>query len=245
MILYGRNSVSEFLESCPEMIEHLYILRGVKKKDLSRIASLAGRNNLELTELPRQEMDKLCKATKHQGVAAAIRQYSYSDLEAIISGSKNRSSCSRVLLLDHLEDPQNFGAILRTSGFFNIDGVVIPKDRAVHVTPAVVKVSAGAVSSVPVARVTNLSDVVRKLKDRGYWIIGSDVREGRHLSDLDINDLDVAIILGSESSGVSPNLRKLCDFIVHINGYGKTESLNVSVAAGILLYELTRSVKVN
>lgn len=227
------------------MIEEIYILRGTNRKELKDIITKVESNDLNMTELQKGEIDKICRTSKHQGVAARIKEFRYTDFSRITSKPGNKKSCSVIVILDHIEDPHNFGAILRTSGFFNVDGVVIPKDRAVPVTPAVIKVSAGAVSTIPVSRVTNLSNTIKKLKDKGYWIVGSDTDAETVVGDLDINDLDIAVVVGNESSGMSDKLKKMCDFMVNIKGPGSVGSLNVSVATGILLYEIKRSVNVN
>jgi tRNA G18 (ribose-2'-O)-methylase SpoU len=134
------------------MIEEIYILRGTNRKELKDIITRAGSNNIDMTELQKGEIDKICRTSKHQGVAARIKEFAYTDFSRIVSKPGNNKSCSVIVILDHIEDPHNFGAVLRTSGFFNVDGVVIPRDRAVPVTPAVIKVSAGAVSTVPASQ---------------------------------------------------------------------------------------------
>lgn len=245
MILYGKNPLTEFIATCPEMIEEIFILQGINRKEINRITSGTESNNIKISYISKARMEQLCGTSKHQGVAARINDFEYTHLDRLFEASRDKKSCSTVVVLDHLEDPQNFGAILRTAGYFDIDGIIIPKDRAVPVTPSVIKVSAGAASTVPVSMVTNLSNTIRKLKDKGYWIVGTDAGEGTDIQKLDINDLDIVVVVGNESGGMSRKLKELCDFVVKIKGYGKVESLNVSVATGIILYEVTRSLRAN
>lgn len=238
MIIYGRNPLAEFIKSSPGMIEEIFYIGRTNNRELNNILELSKRNRIKTTDLTKSRIDKLCNTTKHQGIAARIRDFGYTDVKTIINRRDNKNDRSCIIILDHIEDPQNFGSILRTANYFNADGVIIPRDRAVPVTPAVIKVSAGAASTLPVARVSNLSIVVRELKDSGYWVVGTASNARTELSEIDIEGLDIALILGNEARGMSPNLTKYCDFIVKIEGSGNVESLNVSVAAGIMIYQI-------
>lgn len=218
-------------------VTELYIQQGIARESYNTIAQKISNSNIKINYLSRESMDSLCDTSNHQGLAARIKEFRYADIQQIINRRTDHSS-SLVVILDHIEDPQNLGAILRTCGFFMVSGVIIPVDRSVSVTPAVIKVSAGAALSVPVARVVNLSDTIRLLKKKGYWIVGTDNDSSSSIRDLDVSGLDIALVLGNESRGIGKKIMKNCDFIVRIPTKGMADSLNVSVAAGIAVYEM-------
>jgi len=144
------------------------------------------------------------------------------------------------LILDHIQDPQNLGAIIRSANVLGVDGVIIPKDRSASVTPSVIKASSGATNYVPIVKVVNLSRTIRELKDVGLWVVGADVNSKRFLQDDDFRNMNLALVIGNEGKGLSKLIKNQCDFLVSIPNYGNIDSLNASVAAGIMIYECIR-----
>lgn len=240
MIIYGRNSVKEFLVNNTEDVLELYVSGDTKLKNLKKILDLANFNRVKINSISRDDLNKLCKVDNHQGIAAKVKPFRYTELKEILDfNAKNKF----ILILDHIEDPHNLGAIIRTANFLGVDGIVIPKDRAVGVTPTVIKVSSGATSSIPISQVSNLNQLIKSLKKKDYWIIGSDVNTEKTIFDLEISDLNIALLIGNEGRGISQKIIEKCDFLVSILKKGKVESLNASVAAGILIYSLTSLVR--
>ena len=207
---------------------------------LQRLIEECRRQGVPVRFLPHFELDRLAGNNGHQGVVAATSAKQYSDLDDIIEGK--RSTYSLIVVLDGVEDPHNLGAILRTSDAAGANGVVIPERRAAGVTGAVTKASAGASEHLPVARVTNISRTLEELKQKNIWVVGLDERASQSYDALDYK-MDCAIVLGAEGKGLHDLVRKRCDFLVSIPMLGKVPSLNVSVAAGVVLYEVVRQRK--
>ena len=187
--------------------------------------------------MTRPEIDRIARTNSHQGVIAVTSSKQYGDVQDILAGRKGRYSL--VVVLDGIEDPHNLGAILRTSDAAGADGVVIPERRAAGVTPAVAKVSAGASEHLPIARVTNIARTLEELKENNVWTVGLDERASQSYESLDYK-MDCALVLGAEGKGLHDLVRKRCDFLVSIPMLGKVPSLNVSVAAAVVLYEIVR-----
>ena len=182
------------------------------------------------------ELDQLAN-TLHQGIILDVADFSYCDLHDFL----DKEDCFLVLL-DHLEDPHNFGAIIRTSEAAGVDGIVIPKDRSVSVNGTVIKTSAGASENMPISMVTNLNQTIKELKDNGFWIVGTDMENSTDYREIDYSG-KIALVIGNEGNGMSRMIRNSCDFIAKIPMYGKINSLNASVAAGIMIYEVVRQKK--
>ncbi len=236
MIIYGKNPVLELLSNPSSEIEEIYFSRD----DASDIEGLAKRRGVKTKMLSKEELTNLCDTNSHQGVAARIKDFKYSQVAEIVSGAKEKQQQLLLVILDHLEDPQNLGAIIRTADVLGAHGVVIPKDRAASITPAVIKASAGAVSHLPVSRVTNLAVVIRDLKKQGIWIVGADSPSSQSVYDEDFSNIDIALVIGNEGKGIGHKIKSECDFLVSIPQTGKVSSLNASVAAGIMIYEIVR-----
>ena len=243
MIIYGKNPVLELLSNPSSQIEEIYISRGSKRNETSDIVETASNRRIKTTSISREEISDLCHTRSHQGIAARVKDFEYSELSDLISEEKKKADHILIIILDHLEDPQNLGAIIRTADVLGAQGVVIPKDRAASVTPAVIKASAGAVNHLPVSRVVNLATVIRELKKEGVWIVGSDSSSTVSVQDQDLKNLDLALIIGNEGKGIAQKIKGECDFLVSIPQSGKVSSLNASVAAGILMYEIVRQRK--
>mgnify|MGYP002176908162 CR=1 FL=1 len=240
MIIYGKNPIIELLSNPSSQIEEIYLARDNKRNDTSEILNAAKSRGLKTSSLTKEEMSDLCQTNSHQGIAARVKEFEYSDLADTISNTKQKGEQLLLLLLDHLEDPQNLGAIIRTADVLGAHGVVIPKDRAASVTPAVVKASAGAVNYLPVSRVVNLAKVIRDLKKEGVWIVGADSSSPTSVQEQDLKNMDIALVTGNESKGLAQNIKSECDFLVSIPQSGKVSSLNASVATGIMIYEIVR-----
>ncbi|GBD37883.1 Putative TrmH family tRNA/rRNA methyltransferase [bacterium HR37] len=240
MIIFGRNPVKEALVKDSSKVEEVYISEEAKGEKISEIVRLARERNIKVSFLSPKAIFRIAATSSHQGVAAKISGFNYSSVEEIFERARIKGDKLLAVMLDHIEDPQNLGAIVRTVNVLGAHGVIIPKDRAAGVTPAVVKASAGATSFVPIARVVNLVRVIRELKERGVWIVGADPLASRVLFEEKLGDLDLVLVIGSEGKGLHRLVKEECDFLVSIPCVGEVSSLNASVAAGILIYEIIR-----
>jgi 23S rRNA (guanosine2251-2'-O)-methyltransferase len=236
-IIYGINAVAEALRARGRAFEWVGVAKERHDLRLQRVVDECRRNGVAVRFLGRPELDRMAGNNAHQGVVAVTSAKQYNDLDDVIAAK--RGQYSLLVVLDGIEDPHNLGAILRTADAAGADGVVIPERRAVGVTPTVTKASAGASEHLPIAKVTNIARTVEELKDRNLWIVGLDERGPQTYDSLDYN-MDCAIVLGAEGKGVHELVRKKCDFLVSIPMLGKVASLNVSVAAAVVLYEIVR-----
>ncbi len=243
MIIYGRRVIKEYLEYSPIHIKKLFIQEGKRKGiGFSSIVQACIERGLPVKEVSKQELNDICATSKHQGIAADVREFEYTPLYSFINEDKGKKCSSLLVILDHLEDPNNLGAILRTCNFFGVDGVIIPQVRGVSITPTVIKASSGAALGVRIAKVSNLNSTVNKLKEEGFWIVGSAPGKGTPLYQLDLKGLSVAIIAGKESTGISKKLLEKCDYISYIPCKGRVDSLNVSVSTAIFIYEISKQL---
>ena len=240
MIIYGKNPVSELLLNPSSEIEEIFFYGDRSQTSTSEVLKTAKSKGVRISNVSKEDLSKLCQSTSHQGIAARIKDFKYHELTDTISQAKEKGEKLLLLILDHLEDPQNLGAIIRTVDVLGAHGVVVPKDRAAPVTPAVVKASAGAVNHVPISRVVNLSVVIRDLKKQGVWIVGADSSSSKSVHEEDFKNLDIALLIGNEGKGLGHKIKSECDFLVSIPQKGKVSSLNASVAAGIMIYEIKR-----
>jgi len=239
-VLYGRNAVREALRSGRRKIYKLILAQGMKEPGIvADIATLAGKSGVAIQRVERKQLDRIGNF-KHQGVAAEAAQYPYAELEAILAEADQRQETPLLLMLDCLQDPQNFGALLRTAEIIGVHGVVIPKRRAVGITPAVVNSSAGATEHLRVAQVTNLVRTMETLKARGLWIVGlEDVPQAQPHYQSDLT-MPLALVVGSEGRGMGRLVRETCDILIRLPVRGRISSLNVAVAGSIALYEAWR-----
>ncbi len=236
-IIIGRNAVTEALRSGRE-IDSIYIAKGGRGGSLSPIIAKASKNGIVIKEVDTRKLDKMAGSANHQGIVAAGAVKEYSELEDIFKLAEERNEAPFIIICDELEDPHNLGAILRTAECAGVHGVIIPKRRSVGLTFAVGKASAGAVEYVPVVRVTNIPDTMDKLKEKGVWIYTADMG-GQNWCEVDYSGA-CALVIGSEGFGVGKLVREKSDFIVSLPMKGKINSLNASVACGILTYEIAR-----
>ena len=236
-IIGGRNPVTEALRS-GRAIDSILIAKGELNGSIKVIAARAKAMQIPVKEVDRKKLDMMCSGASHQGVAALAAIKEYSTVDDIFRLAESRNEPPFIIVLDEIEDAHNLGAIIRTAECAGAHGIIIPKRRAAGLSYAVGKTSAGAYEYMPVARVTNIPSTLDELKERGCWIYGADMKG----SDYAANDLRgaAALVIGSEGSGIGKLVREKCDVILSLPMRGKINSLNASVAAGILMYEFTR-----
>ena len=236
-LIGGKNPVVEALRSGREL-NKIWIAEGLNKKSIGEILSLAKEGGIVVQSVPKQKLDGML-AINHQGIIASVAAYTYAELEDLFSVAKERGEDPFFIILDELEDPHNLGSILRTADASGVHGIIIPKRRSVGLTGVVAKASTGAIEHIPVVRVNNLSQTVDELKKRGVWIAGTDASKSVDYRLMDAT-LPLAIIIGSEGKGMSRILKEKCDFLYHLPMVGHVTSLNASVAASLLMYEVLR-----
>ncbi len=234
----GRNSVLELLESGKD-INKIFISRGEKHGSINKIIAIARERRIMLVEKDKKQMDQMAQTENYQGVIAIVPPFEYCEIEDILEEAKNRKEEPFILILDGIEDPHNLGSIIRTAETAGIHGIIIPKRRAASVNSTVSKVSCGAVEHMKIARVTNISDAIEKLKQEGLWICGTDINTEKYYYNQDLTG-PIGIVIGNEGTGMSEKVRKNCDFLVKIPMKGKVTSLNASVSTGIIIYEAVK-----
>lgn len=230
--VYGKNVVMSLLKEDKKIYEIL-LAEGMKDAALDQLVKS---RNVALRTMSRKKMDQVLEASNHQGIAAKIDDYKTYELEELVEGVP-KGKMPLFVMLDGLEDPHNLGAILRTCDCVGVDGVIIGKHRNVKLTPTVAKVSTGAIDTVKVSMVTNLTQAIKYLKKQGLWIVGADLENSRDYREGQY-DVPLVLIVGSEGFGISPLVSKNCDYCVRLPMEGTITSLNASVACGILLYEI-------
>ena len=240
MIIYGRNPVKEAYRA-GKTIEKLYLPKGAPDPVLSPIYKMAKEKRTVISYVDKFTMDKLREGGNHQGVLAQITDFDYCTVEDIMGLAKSKEEDLLIVLLDGITDPHNLGAIVRSAECFGAHGIVIPKHRSVGVNDTVVKVASGATEHMLIAKVTNINDTIRMLKEHNVWVYATDF-DGKapKLTNMTGN---IAIVIGSEGEGIKKLTKELCDDTVTIPEYGKINSLNASVATGIILYEAVRQRK--
>lgn len=237
-VLIGRNAVIEAIRS-GRGINKLLIADGDKEGSVKEVISLAKEQGIVIQFVERSKIEGIAGGLRHQGVLAYVAPVAYSDLETILQAAETKGEAPFLLLLDELEDPHNLGALLRTADATGVHGVLIPKRRSVPLTATVAKTSAGAVEYVPVARIGNIAQTLRKLKDKGFWVAGADMDGSQNYYEADLTG-PLVLVVGSEGHGMSRLTKEQCDFIVKMPMVGKINSLNASVAGSILMYESMR-----
>ncbi|MCT4632087.1 MAG: 23S rRNA (guanosine(2251)-2'-O)-methyltransferase RlmB [Firmicutes bacterium] len=236
-IIEGRNPVIEILKSGRD-INKLLVANGAKEGAIKKIIGMAKDKGIVIQYVDRKKLDHVSEIGNHQGVIAYVAAHEYADMDTVLDEIEARGEKPFVLVLDEISDPHNLGSILRTADSSGVNLVIIPKRRAVGLTAAVAKTSAGAIEYVPVAKVTNIANTIEKLKERNIWVYGADMN-GDSYFNTDLTG-SIAIVMGSEGKGISRLVREKCDFIVSIPMGGNVTSLNASVAASILMYEVVR-----
>ena len=235
--IFGRNPVMEELKS-NRTVNKIWLAKGEQKGSIREIVALAKEKRITIQQVERSKLDSMFPHENHQGVAASMAAADYVDWQDIVDGARAKGEDPLLVILDELEDPHNLGAILRSVDAVGAHGVIIPKRRAVPLTDGVAKASAGAIEHVPVARVGNVVQVMKELQKQGIWIAGADMH-GQSMHKQDLTG-PLAIVIGSEGKGLGKLVRESCDYILSIPMQGRINSLNASVAAGVLLYEVYR-----
>ena len=233
----GRNAVLEAFRS-GKTIDKLFVLDGCKDGPVQTILKEAKKHDTIVNFVAKERLDQLSETKKHQGVIAMAAAYEYATVEDILQNAKDKGEAPFIILLDNIEDPHNLGAIIRTANLAGAHGVIIPKRRAVGLTGTVAKTSAGAINYTPVAKVTNLTNTIKELKEEGLWFVSADMG-GTTMYELDLKG-PIGLVIGSEGEGVSKLVKENCDFVASIPMKGDIDSLNASVAAGVLAYEILR-----
>lgn len=237
MNIEGRNAVIEAFRS-GKTVDKLYILDGCQDGPVMTIKREAKKHDTMIKYVTKERLDQMSQTGKHQGVIAVIAAYDYAEVEDILQKARDKGEAPFIFLLDNIEDPHNLGAIIRTANLAGAHGVIIPKNRAVGLTATVARTSAGALNYTPVAKVTNLSKTIEELKKEGMWFVCADMG-GTSMYQLDLKG-PMGLVIGNEGDGVSRLVREKCDFIASIPMKGDIDSLNASVAAGVLAYEIVR-----
>ena len=234
----GRNSVLELLESGRD-INKIFITRGEKHGSIHKIIAIAKERRIIVVEKDKKQMDEIAQNQNYQGVIALVPPFSYCEIEDILNEAKSKNEDAFVLILDSIEDPHNLGSIIRTAETAGVHGIIIPKRRAATVNSTVSKVSCGAVEHMKIARVTNITDAIEKLKQEGLWICGTDINTNKYYYEQDLTG-PLGIVIGNEGEGIGNKVKKNCDFLVKIPMKGKVTSLNASVSTGIVVYEAVK-----
>ena len=234
----GRNSVLELLESGKD-INKLYIADGEKHGSIHKIIALAKERKVVINKVDKYKLDRMSQTENHQGVIAIVPPYEYCDVDDILELAKSKNDKAFILILDGIEDPHNLGSIIRTAETAGVHGIIIPKRRAAAVNSTVSKVSAGAVEHMKIARVNNINETIKYLKENDIWVCGTDMNTDTYYYEQDYK-MPIAIVIGSEGFGMSRLVKENCDFLVKIPMKGKITSLNASVSAGIVMYEVVK-----
>ncbi len=237
-VLVGRNAVTEALKS-GRGINKLWIASGDREGSVSEIAALAKERGIVVQYVERAKIEALAGGHRHQGVLAYVAPVPYAELDDILKAAEEKGEAPFLVLLDELEDPHNLGALLRTADATGVHGILIPKRRSVSLNATVAKTSAGAVEYVPVARIGNIAQTLKKLKEKGFWVAGADMDGEKAYYEADLTG-PLVLVVGSEGRGMSRLTKEACDFIVSMPMVGRINSLNASVAGSILMYESMR-----
>jgi len=239
--IVGKNPVLEVLRS-GRSVNKIWIAEGSLKGTMNQVMGMAKEAKIQVQLVPKKKLDQVAEGEAHQGVVAFVAAHAYAEVEDILQAAKEKNEEPFILILDEIEDPHNLGSILRTADAVGAHGVIIPKRRAVGLTSTVAKSSAGAMEYVPVARVTNIARTMEELKEKGIWMVGTDAsgtqdfRQGRY-------DMGIGLVIGSEGKGMSRLVKETCDFTVRLPMVGQVTSLNASVAAALLMFEVHRQRK--
>ena len=237
-IVEGRNSVIELLKTDRD-INKIFVQNGEKHGSINKIIAIAKEKKVIIKEVEKSKLDFMSKTKNHQGVIAIVSPFNYCDVDEILEYAKNKNEDPFIIILDGIEDPHNLGSIIRTAETAGAHGIIIPKRRSASVNSTVTKVSAGATAHMKIARVNNITETIKYLKNQGLWICGTDMNTDTYYYNQDFK-MPVGIVIGSEGFGMSRLVKQNCDFLVKIPMKGKITSLNASVSAGIVIYEVVK-----
>lgn len=237
-LIEGRNAVIEALKS-DRTIEQIFVAKGDVEGSINLVLALARDKHIVVKEVDRKKLDSMSISNAHQGVIAIVTPYKYFEVEDILKFAEEKNEKPFIIILDEIEDPHNFGAIIRSAEVCGAHGIIIPKRRNVGITPIVYKSSAGAIEHMKIAKVTNINTAIDTLKDRGIWIYGADMDGESYCFDVDFSGA-LALVIGSEGKGISKLTKNKCDVLTKIPMVGSINSLNASVAGGIMMYEILK-----
>ena len=238
-IIYGIHPLQEALKSSHIQIEKILIGTQTPHPPLRSILDLANKKKIPVTFATKESLERMTKGGVHQNVVGLVKETLYADVGKILSSWKKEGTKALFIILDGIQDPQNFGSLIRTASGCGVHGIIIPKDRSVGMTPAVVKASAGAAAHLPVARVVNIAATIDLLKKEGIWVYGASGEAKDLIYQLDLG-IDLAIVIGAEEKGIRPLVKKKCDRLFSIPMKGPLSSFNASVSGGMILYEVMR-----
>ncbi len=236
-VIEGRNAVIEAYRA-GKTIDKLFVLEHCKEGSMNTVIREAKKHDTIINYVKKERLDQMSETGKHQGVIAYAAAYDYASVDDILEKAEQKGEAPFIIILDDIEDPHNLGAIIRTANLAGAHGVIIPKHRAAGLTATVVKASAGAINYTPVAKVTNISKTIDELKDKGLWFVCADMG-GTTMYDLDLKG-PIGLVIGNEGKGVSRLVKEKCDFVASVPMFGDIDSLNASVATGVLAYEIVR-----
>ena len=236
--IFGRNAVLEALES-DRKVEKIYILKGDLKGSINKIIGKAKAKGILISEIDKNKLENMADGVVHQGVCALISSFEYSTVEEILQGAKDKNEDLFLVILDEIEDPHKFGAIIRTCEAVGVHGIIVSKRNQAPVTSIVQKSSAGAVNHIKIAKVANIADTILKLQKENVWVYGACGEAEKIYTDMDFKG-NIAIVIGNEGKGIGQLIRKRCDFLTKLPMKGKVSSLNASNACAILVYEALR-----
>lgn len=236
--IQGRNPVMEALKSGRE-IDKILLAKGTEGGSLIKILAKAKEKGIPIQYVDRQKINEMASSTSHQGIIAMVAAYKYVHFEDIIENRANKDKDPFILILDEIMDPHNLGSIMRTANAVGVDGIIIPKRRSVGLTAVVAKTSAGAIEYVPVAKVSNIAQTIDKIKEKGIWVAGAHMDGDKDHYNTDLKG-PLALVIGNEGEGISRLIKEKCDFLVKLPMVGQVPSLNASVAAAVLMYEVFR-----
>lgn len=245
-VICGKNAVYELLRAKKRKCHEVWVLEGEREQHVSKILDMAQQARIPVRTAKKDELTKITRVEKHQGIAARADEFRYADVDELVMELSNKRRPGFFLVLDGIMDPQNLGSLLRTSHQLGVDAVLIPKDNAALVGPAASRASAGATEYLPIAAVTNITKTLEAFKEQGAWIYGAESSaEAKGLYQLDFTKEHVVLVMGGEGKGMRRLVREACDFFVEIPMSGKLDSLNVGVAGAIIMAEVQRQRKVN
>jgi RNA methyltransferase, trmH family, group 3 len=236
-VIEGRNAVIEAFRA-GKTVDKIFVQEHLKEGSMNTVIREAKKHDTVINYVKKERLDQMSETGKHQGVIAYIAAYEYATVDDILKKAEEKGESPFVVILDDIEDPYNLGAIIRTANLAGAHGVIIPKHRAAGLTATAVKASAGAINYTPVAKVTNISKTIEELKEKGLWFVCADMG-GTSMYDLDLKGA-IGLVIGNEGKGVSRLVKEKCDFVASIPMFGDIDSLNASVAAGVLAYEIVR-----
>lgn len=236
-VIEGRNAVIEAFRA-GKTVDKLFVLEHCKEGSMNTVLREAKKHDTVINYVKKERLEQMSETGKHQGVIAYIAAYEYATVDDILKRAEEKGEPPFVVILDDIEDPHNLGAIIRTANLAGAHGVIIPKHRAAGLTATAVKASAGAINYTPVAKVTNISKTIEELKEKGLWFVCADMG-GTTMYNLDLKGA-IGLVIGNEGKGVSRLVKEKCDFVASIPMFGNIDSLNASVAAGVLAYEIVR-----